>query len=252
VSVRCLGFFPRHLILVSRFAHFHVHPRATRINIVNGTTTKPTDTEVPVAPTEPAEIAATADSTVALQSQAMWQQYNICMNKYHHLVSEYNRRNTNWNDANSQVMGIFNRALDIGIWDQIKDKTAKTSWEWLKAKYVKQSHLEVLEHFRFMKDQKFDLSDPNPQIATFMHHFQALPDKFVSPAMACLILLSNLPLTTNPGQALILNILSSRAPILAARSKRRRDPSDVEVRVRVRAHTTIWLEPLKPTTPISY
>jgi len=32
VSVRCLGFFPRHLILVSRFAHFHVHPRATRIN----------------------------------------------------------------------------------------------------------------------------------------------------------------------------------------------------------------------------
>jgi len=51
-----------------------------------------------------------------------------------------------------------------------------------------------------MKDQKFDLSDPNPQLATFMHHFQALPDKFVSPAMACLILLSNLPLTTNPGQ----------------------------------------------------
>jgi len=33
-----------------------------------------------------------------------------------------------------------------------------------------------------------------------MHHYQALPDKFVSPAMACLILLSNLPLTTNPGQ----------------------------------------------------
>jgi len=122
------------------------------------------------------------------------------MSKYHHLVTEYNRRNANWNDANSQAMGIFNRALDIGIWDQIKDKTAKESWEWLKNKYAKQSHLEVLEHFRFMKDQKFDLSDPNPQIAAFMHHFQALPDKFVSPAMACLILLSNLPLTTNPGQ----------------------------------------------------
>jgi len=90
--------------------------------------------------------------------------------------------------------------LDIGIWDQIKEKTAKESWEWLKTKYTKQSHLEVLEHFCFMKDQKFDLSDPNPQLATFMHHFQALPDKFVSPAMACLILLSNLPLTTNPGQ----------------------------------------------------
>jgi len=35
-------------------------------NVVNGTTTKPADTEVPVAPTEPPEIAATADSTMAL------------------------------------------------------------------------------------------------------------------------------------------------------------------------------------------
>jgi len=77
-------------------------------NIINGTTTKPVDTEVPVAPTEPPEIAATADSTMALRSQAMWQQYNIRMSKYHHLVTEYNRRNTNWNDANSQAMGIFN------------------------------------------------------------------------------------------------------------------------------------------------
>jgi len=59
-------------------------------NIVNGTTTKPADTEVPVAPTEPLEIAATADSTMALRSQAMWQQYNIRMSKYHHLVTKYN------------------------------------------------------------------------------------------------------------------------------------------------------------------
>ena len=29
-----LGFFPRHLILVSCFAHFHIHPRATRISTV--------------------------------------------------------------------------------------------------------------------------------------------------------------------------------------------------------------------------
>ena len=34
MSVRCLGFFLRHLILVSRVSHFHVHPRATRINVV--------------------------------------------------------------------------------------------------------------------------------------------------------------------------------------------------------------------------
>ena len=60
-------------------------------NVITGTTTKPVDTEVPVAPTEPPEIAATADSTMALRSQAMWQQYNIRMGKYHHLVNEYNR-----------------------------------------------------------------------------------------------------------------------------------------------------------------
>ena len=32
MSVRCLGFFLRHLILVSRVSHFHIHPRATRIS----------------------------------------------------------------------------------------------------------------------------------------------------------------------------------------------------------------------------
>ena len=130
----------------------------------------------------------------------MWTQYQAEMMGYSHLVGEYNRKLLSWTDANSQAMGILNQALDIRIWDQIKEKTAKELWDWLKTKYAKQSHLEVLEHFHFLKDQKFDLSDPNPQLATFMHHFQARPDKFVSPAMACLILLSNLPLTTNPGQ----------------------------------------------------
>ena len=38
MSVRCLGFFLRHLILVSRVSHFHIHPRATHIidEIVQG------------------------------------------------------------------------------------------------------------------------------------------------------------------------------------------------------------------------
>jgi len=59
-------------------------------NVVNGTTTKPADTEAPVAPTEPAEIAATVDSTAALRSSAMWSQYNIRMSSYHHLTTEHN------------------------------------------------------------------------------------------------------------------------------------------------------------------
>jgi len=169
-------------------------------NIVNGTTTKPADMEAPVAPTEPAEITVTVDSTAALRSSAMWSQYNIRMSSYHHLTTKHNWKIANWNDANSQAMGILNRALDIGIWDQIKDKTAKRSWDWLKEKYAKQSHLELMEHFCFIKDQKIDLSNPNPQLTLFMHHYQAILDAMISPQMATIILLSNLPLTTNPGQ----------------------------------------------------
>ena len=78
-------------------------------------------------------------------------------------------------------------------------KTTKETWEWLKDKYTKSLHLEIMEHFWFLKDQKIDLSDPNPQLTTFMHHYQALPADMISSAMASLILLSNLLLTTNPG-----------------------------------------------------
>jgi len=168
--------------------------------VIIGDTSKPNEDTRPSAPAKPIVINNQTPVVDIPKLQAMWMQYQVEMMGYSHLVGEYNHKLSNWTDANSQAMGILNRALDIGIWDQIKEKTAKESWEWLKTKYAKQSHLEVLEHFCFMKDQRFDLSDPNPQLAIFMHHFQALPDKFVSPAMACLILLSNLPLTTNPGQ----------------------------------------------------
>jgi len=47
-------------------------------------------------------------------------------------------------------------------------------------------------------------------------------------------------------KALILSILSSRALILAAHSRRRNGTSKAEVRVRV--HTAIWLEPQIPIT----
>jgi len=122
------------------------------------------------------------------------------MSSYHHLTTEHNQKIANWNNANSQAIGILNRALEIGIWDQIKDKTARRSWDWLKEKYAKQSHLELMEHFRFIKDQKINLSDPNPQLALFMHHYQAIPDAMISSQMAAIILLSNVLLTTNPGQ----------------------------------------------------
>ncbi|KIJ98666.1 hypothetical protein K443DRAFT_9012, partial [Laccaria amethystina LaAM-08-1] len=145
-------------------------------SVVNGASTLPVVNSHPTAPAEPTTIDNTTAGTDLNRLNAMWTQYQVRMTNYNHLLAEYNRKVSTWNDANSQAMGIFSRALQIGIWDQI------------------------LEHFRYIKDQKIDLSDPNPQLATFMHHYQALPSRIISAPMAAVILLSNLPLTTNPGQ----------------------------------------------------
>ena len=73
-----------------------------------------------------------------------------------------------------------------------------------------------MEHFWFLKDQRINLSDPNPQLAAFMHHYQALPADMISTAMASLILLSNLPLTTSVAAALVQSQLKPEAePSLA-------------------------------------
>jgi len=57
--------------------------------------------------------------------QAMWTQYQVEMMDYNHLLGEYKCKLSNWTDANSQAMGIFNQALEIRIGDQIKAKNAK-------------------------------------------------------------------------------------------------------------------------------
>ena len=57
-----------------------------------------------------------------------------------------------------------------------------------------------MEHSHFIEDQKIDLSDPNPQLTAFIHHYQAILDRVIDSAMASLILPSILLLTTNPGQ----------------------------------------------------
>ncbi|KIJ93333.1 hypothetical protein K443DRAFT_12947, partial [Laccaria amethystina LaAM-08-1] len=169
-------------------------------SVVNGDSTLPAVNSRPTAPAEPTTIDDTTAGTDLNRLNAMWTQYQVRMTNYNHLLAEYNRKVSNWKDANSQAMGIFSRALQIGIWDQVKEKNSKETWDWLKDKYVKHSFMEILEHFRYIKDQKIDLSDPNPQLATFMHHYQALPPRMISVLMAAVILLSNLPLTTNPGQ----------------------------------------------------
>ena len=167
--------------------------------VITGETVKPAENTRPSEPTPPDAITTETDNTTVTRLNALWNQYNVQLVSYNQQMNVYERKMSSWNDSNSQAMGIFNRALDIGIWDQVKAKTAKETWDWLKDKYAKSSHLEIMEHFRFLKDQKIDLSDPNPQLAAFMHHYQALPANMISSAMASLILLSNLPLTTNRG-----------------------------------------------------
>jgi hypothetical protein len=169
-------------------------------SVVNGASTLPAVNSRPTAPAEPTTIDNTTAGTDLNRLNAMWTQYQVRMTNYNHLLAEYNQKVSTWNDANSQAMGIFSRALQIGIWDQVKEKNSNETWDWLKDKYAKHSFMEILEHFRYIKDQKIDLSDPNPQLATFMHHYQALPSRIISAPMAAVILLSNLPLTTNPGQ----------------------------------------------------
>ncbi|KIJ89402.1 hypothetical protein K443DRAFT_16166 [Laccaria amethystina LaAM-08-1] len=149
-------------------------------SVVNGESTLPANNSRPTAPAEPITIDNTTAGADLNRLNAMWTQYQVRMTNYNHLLAKYNRK--------------------IGIWDQVKEKNSKETWDWLKDKYAKHSFMEILEHFRYIKDQKIDLSDPNPQLATFMHHYQALPPRMISVPMAAVILLSNLLLTTNPGQ----------------------------------------------------
>ena len=150
---------------------------------------------------------------------AEWTAYNARFNTWDSKYKSWKKQDTEYANDNAKAKGIFSLALAIGIWDQVKEKTANEIWEWLKTNYGKEAFIEVLEDFRYIRDLKIDLSDPNPQLANFMHHYQRLPmqaatnpqgtistakARAVSESMACLILLSNLPLATaNIGQTSI-------------------------------------------------
>ena len=122
------------------------------------------------------------------------------MNYYNMQLADFNRKLSAWTDGNSQAMGIFNQALDIGIWDQVKDMTAAATWTWLGDHYAKSSITELLEHFQYIKDYWFDLSNPSPQLAQWMHHYQSIPAHMISASLASIILISNLPTTNSVGQ----------------------------------------------------
>jgi len=162
------------------------------MGVIDGSVTAQTA----AAPTEPA--MPTGNNVFTTN----WTTYSAQIACYATQLSEWKHANSTYKDANSTAYGIFSSSLDIGIWDQVKNKLAKEIWDCLKTKYGKEAFVEVLDDFRYLRDLKIDLSDPNPQLANFMHHYQCLPMEgtpkicIVSESMACLILLSNLLLAT--------------------------------------------------------
>ena len=161
------------------------------MGIIDGSITQQTLAE----PTEPPMPTGTTTA-------ADWTAYGAKINRYATLLAEWRHVKNKYSENNETTHGIFSSSLDIGIWEQVKEKSAKEIWDWLKTKYGKEAFVEVLDDFRYLRDLKIDLSDPNPQLANFMHHYQRLPmegtpkKRIVSESMACLILLSNLPLAT--------------------------------------------------------
>ena len=127
--------------------------------IPNAANTSPLE---PTAPTDPA--------TTSNQWQTYGTRYTIWQSKH----AAWKKQDDNYAADNSKAKGIFSLGLDIGIWDQVKEMTAKEIWDWLKTQYGKEAFIKVLEDFRYIRDLKIDLSDPNPQLANFMHHYQQL------------------------------------------------------------------------------
>jgi len=119
--------------------------------VVEGTIVTNTGTQDP----EPAMPTGAA-------SGAEWTAYNARFNTWNTKNQVWIKKNTDYATDNAKAKGIFAMALDIGIWEQVKEKTAKEIFDWLKDKYGKEAFIEVLEDFRYIRDLKINISDPNP------------------------------------------------------------------------------------------
>ena len=176
-------------------------------DIVKGDTTKLDESKRPKMPSTPPLITGEMSNMDAEKATYYWTKFNVQMNYYNTQLADFNCKLSAWTDGNSQAMGIFNHALDIGIWDQVKDMTAAATWSWLGKHYAKSSITELLEHFWYIKDYWFDLSDPSPQLAQWMHHYGSIPTHMISASLASIILISNLPTTNSVGQESIYQCL---------------------------------------------
>jgi len=169
-------------------------------DVVKGEVTKPDDTMHLRMPSTPASLTEQMTNTEAEKLACFWTQFNVQMNYYNTQLADYNCRLSAWKDGNSQAMGIFNQALDVGIWDQVKEKTTAETWTLLGDHYAKSSITELLEHFWYIKDYWFNLSNPSPQLTQWMHHYGSIPACMISSSLAAIILISNLPTTNSVEQ----------------------------------------------------
>jgi len=169
-------------------------------DVVKGDTNKPDEAKCPKMPSTPPLITSEMSSVDVEKAAHYWTLFNVQMNYYNMQLVDFNHKLTAWTNGNSKAMGIFNQALDIGIWDQIKEMTTAAAWTWLGNHYTKSSIMELLEHFQYIKDYRFDLSDPSPQLAQWMHHYGSIPAQMISGSLAAIILIFNLPTTNSVGQ----------------------------------------------------
>ena len=92
-------------------------------------------------PTEPTQPPPSGANTVD------WTTYQAKFQTYSTKMAEWRKKDSDYAAENSKAKGIFAMALDIGIWEQVKEKTAKEIFDWLKDKYGKEAFIEVLEDF---------------------------------------------------------------------------------------------------------
>jgi hypothetical protein len=175
------------------------------MNILDGTFAAPSPPtlSMPDAPTSTEETPATATA---------WARYGVLIGQYNLQMDKYSKAKKEYDDQNMKAQGVLHVCLSTGIWDQVKKKSAAETWAWLHAQYSVRQFVEVLEDFKSLINFKLDLSDPNPQLADFQSYYSRLPEEkpavpegqpdpapvpIISQSMACLILISALPLSSD-------------------------------------------------------
>jgi len=177
--------------------------------VVTGTLRAPiTGLSEPAIPT--GTPATTAGGQPTPPTSGEWSQYNALLAQF----ERQNKAQKEFDEKNLRAMGVLSKTLITGIWEQVRLMTTAKAWTWLETSYSRQQFVEILEDFKVLINFKIDLSDPNPQIAKFRFHYSRLPQTpadatanpptvttpIVSQSMACLILLSALPLAIDPTQ----------------------------------------------------